>query len=253
MSKFSTVVLTVAGIATVAMIGVAASATAATLPMMTSSSSSSTSTSSGSPSASPSASATTSPPAPTTSAPAPAPDPSAITADIYVEIDFVGSSGPKTFAVTGVPVGAGPELTGADVQTDPSDHCGALAVDVSLDPTTITVTGIGACSYSDAYVKVTLHGMEFSSTTVLSDALFSPVPDKNMASGLLGGSYKSRGAHFGPTDPYPVLDSYGVTGSTFSAFWSGGATSPMDGVSVFSWVPVALAGPAAAADPTFTG
>lgn len=247
MSKFSTVVLTVAGVATVAMIGVAASATAATLPMITSSSSSSTSTSSVAPSPSPSVT-----PSPTASV-APSPSPSGITADIYVEFGFVGAGGPKTFAVTGVPVGAGPELTGRNVQNNPNEYCGDLTVDVSLDPTTITVTGNGGCSYSEAYVKVTLHGLEFSSTTVLSDALFSPNSANSLAVGLPGGSFKARGVHFGSADPYPVLDSYGVTGSTFSAYWSGGARSPMDGVSVFRLVPVALADPGAASVPTFTG
>ena len=151
-------------------------------------------------------------------------------------------------------MGPGPELTGASVQENPNEYCGDVSVDVSLDPTTITVTGNAGCrSYSEAYVTVTLHGMEFSSTTVLSDALFSPVPARNVALGLAGASYKARGVHFGSTDPYPVLDSYGVKGSTFSAYWSGGASSPMDGVSVFRWVPVALADPGAASAPSFTG
>lgn len=246
MSKFSTVALSVASVATVVIIGFAASATAATLPTITSSSGSSSSTTT-----STTTSDTSSPPATTESTPATPTD--TVTADIHVELGFVDDSGPITFEVTGIPVGDGPELTASDWVENPSGYeCGDPTVDVSLNPTTITVTGgERGCYFEQAYVEVTLHGAQFSSTTVLSDNLFSP-GEKELALGLDGGSYKARGVHFAATDPYPVLDSYGVSGNTFSAYWSGQAGS-MDGAAVFSWVPVALAAPGAVAAASFTG
>ncbi len=68
-----------------------------------------------------------------------------------------------------------------------------------------------------------------------------------------GGSYKSRGLHFALTDPYPVLDSYGVSGNLFAAYWSGGSSSNMSGVSTFAWVPAANAAVGAGGLPAFTG
>ncbi|NTV38531.1 MAG: hypothetical protein HGA51_01030 [Demequinaceae bacterium] len=251
MSKFSTAVLAVAGVATVAMIGIAASATAATLPMITGSSSSSTSTGTitltPTPSITPSAT-----PSITPSATAD-PSSSEITADIYVALGGVDDTQPMEFQVTGVVVGDGPELTGADLIANPSEYCGDAEVDISLNPTTITVTGgPDYCNFQAAYVEVTLHGIEFSSTTLLSDNLFEPSLDKE-GLGLAGGSYRSRGLRLGATDSNPVLDSYGVTASTFSAYWSGQDWNDMSGAAVFSWVPVALAAPGAAAVASFTG
>lgn len=158
-----------------------------------------------------------------------------------------------TFEVTGVVVGDGPELTGDDLTGNPREYCGDAEVDISLNPTTITVTGgPNYCNFQAAYVTVTLHGIEFSSTTLLSDNLFQPnIEDKGL--GISGGSYKSRGIHLSATDSNPVLDSFGVSGSTFSAYWSGQDWNDMSGAAVFSWVPVALAAPGAVAAASFTG
>jgi len=159
------------------------------------------------------------------------------------------------FQVSGVVVGDGVELTGADQTTNPEDYCGDATVDVSLNPTTITVTGgEDYCNFQEAYVEVTLHGVEFGSVTLNSDNLFESFGDRSPALGLSGGSYKARGVHAVIQEgSAPTLQSYGVSGSTFSAYWSGENSSDMSGASVFSWVPVALAAPAAAAAASFTG
>lgn len=246
MSKFSTVALTVAGVATVVVVAVAASATASTLPTITSSSSTFTSSTSGPPAETPTPTVTTTPTAET-------PDPNAVTADIYLVLGDSGEVGPTTFQVAGVTVGDGPELTVDNRTENPRESFCAPTVDVSLDPTTITVTGDAeGCYFDNAYVEVTLHGVEFSSTTVLSDNLFAPNSEL-AALGFAGGSYKARGVHLAASDPFPVLDSYGVTGNTFAAYWSGGASSPMNGAAVFRWVPVARAADGAAAAASFTG
>lgn len=157
------------------------------------------------------------------------------------------------FEVTGVAVGDGPELTGADLTGNPNDYCGDAQVDISLNPTTITVTGgPNYCNFAAAYVRVTLHGIEFSSTTLLSDNLFEPSSEP-MGLGISGGGYKSRGIRLGATDTNPVLDSFGVSGNTFSAYWSGQDWNNMSGAAVFRWVPVARAADGAAAAASFTG
>ncbi len=48
------------------------------------------------------------------------------------------SQGPAVFQVTDVPVGAGPELSGADLVSNPSDWGGSLFVD--LDNATHVIT-----------------------------------------------------------------------------------------------------------------
>ena len=240
MAKFSAVALTIAGVATVGVIGMAASAAATSLPSITSSSSGFTSSTS--------TSSTFSSPPETTTPPA---DPSAITADIYVELTLAEYS-PVTFEKLGVVIDGGIELTGANWTSSNDEICADVTVDVSLDPTTITVTGgEDQCDFDTAFVRVTLNGVEFSSVTLNSNDLFGVPIDK--ALGVSGGNYMGRSAHFAATDPSPVLDSYGVSGATFTAFWSGGNSGPMNGVSVFRWVPVAKAGAGAAADADFTG
>ena len=237
LAKFSAVALTVAGAATVILVGIASTATAATLQTFTSSSSTLSTDTSG-PSITPS----------------PSSDPNAITADIYVKLGSSDTDGPVEFQVTGVIVGDGPELTGADLFSNEAEYCGDVTVDVSLNPTTITVTGGESyCPFKKAYVEVTLNGVNFSSVTNNFDHLFIPYSEQNAASGLSGGSYMARGVHMGPSDPTPVLDSYGVSGSTFSAYWSGGSRGLLTGSAVFTWVPVALAAPAAAAAASFAG
>lgn len=241
MAKFSAIALTIAGAAAVGVIGMAASAAATTLPSITSS---------GFTSGTSSSSTSSSPPETTTSTPPPA-DPSAITADIYVELTL-GEYSPVTFEKLGVVIDGGIELAGANPTSNLDEICADVTVDVSLDPTTITVTGgESQCDFDTAFVRVTLNGVEFSSVTLNSNNLFGVPIDK--ALGVSGGSYMGRSAHFGATDPSPVLDSFGVSGATFTAFWSGGNSGPMNGVGVFRWVPVAKAGAGAAADANFTG
>ena len=246
MAKFSTVAFTVAGAATVILVGIASTATAATLQTFTSTSSTFlTDTSSPSITPSPSPSIT----------PSPSSDPNTITADIYVALGFPDDDGPMAFQVSGVVVGDGVELTGADQTTNPEDYCGDATVDVSLNPTTITVTGGEEyCDFQEAYVEVTLHGVEFGSVTLNSDNLFEPFGDRSPALGLSGGSYKARGVHAVIQEgSAPTLQSYGVSGSTFSAYWYGENSGDMSGASVFTWVPLARAGSGVAAAASFAG
>jgi hypothetical protein len=93
------------------------------------------------------------------------------TVSIRVELDLPyqeGSDGPVVFEVTDAPVGAGPELTGADMVDNPSDWCGSLNVDVDNVAGTITVTPDEVCDFQTALVVVTGQGID-SIQTVTND------------------------------------------------------------------------------------
>ncbi|MBX9244791.1 hypothetical protein ICW40_08205 [Actinotalea ferrariae] len=79
-------------------------------------------------------------------------------------------SGPKVFAVDGIVVGAGPELTGADEVENPSGWCGDLLVDIDPDAQTITVSADQAvCDFYTVDLDVLT--TEIATVTVVSDAL----------------------------------------------------------------------------------
>lgn len=98
--------------------------------------------------------------------------------DIRVELDVVDAggnsvrSGPAVFEVTDAAIGAGPELTGADLIDNPSEWCGNLTVDVDPDARTITVAAEDDCSFTD--VRVWVSSPEFTSVTLVSDDLLWP-------------------------------------------------------------------------------
>ncbi len=97
--------------------------------------------------------------------------------DIRVELDLeIGGvsidDGPAVFEVTDVAIGAGPELTGADLIDNPSEWCGSVTVDVDPAARTITVAAERECNFSD--VRVWVSSPEFTKVTFVSDDLLSP-------------------------------------------------------------------------------
>ncbi|MDH6181342.1 hypothetical protein M2152_001524 [Microbacteriaceae bacterium SG_E_30_P1] len=97
--------------------------------------------------------------------------------DITVKMDLphnASSSGPIVYAVTGVTVGDGPELTAADLVENPSGWCGTL--DVDIDNTTkaiyiYTDTETGeVCDFQT--VSVTITSDQIGSVTLVEDTLF---------------------------------------------------------------------------------
>ena len=100
--------------------------------------------------------------------------------DIRVELDYLGdegspSDGPAVFEVTNVTIGAGPELTGANLTENPSGWCGSVIVDVDPDAKTITVSPDDDCNFTD--VKLVITSPEFGAVTLVSDELLWPDDD----------------------------------------------------------------------------
>ena len=95
------------------------------------------------------------------------------TVSITVELDLPegGSDGPVVYQVTDVPVGDGPELTGADLIANPSGWCGSLAVDVDNVARTITMTPDEVCNFETATVEVVGEGID--TLTTISDELWT--------------------------------------------------------------------------------
>lgn len=204
-----------------------------------------------------------------TSAPAPSGD--EVYADLYVELDAPTAdkgtgphAGPMVFSATNRLVGDGPELTGADLTSNPSDYCGDISVDVSLDPATVTITGgTEYCDFGSAYLRIMLHGATFGAVTLTGDDLFGDVfyeeeppgdGPVDQASGVSG-----SGA-FGASLPImtaivdrPTLQSYGAAGPLFTASWEGLMWANMDGTATFNWVVGAAAPTVSDANPVFTG
>lgn len=95
------------------------------------------------------------------------------TVSILVQLDLPygeGSDGPIVFEVTDVPVGDGPELTGANEVANPSEWCGSFTVDVDNVDQTITIAPDVACDFQTASVIVEGEGID--SLDVVSDTLW---------------------------------------------------------------------------------
>lgn len=98
-------------------------------------------------------------------------EPLPTTVSIRVELDLPSSgSGPAVFQVTDTAVGVGPELTGDDLTSNPSEWCGSLNVDVDNVAQTITVSPDESCDFETATVRVTGQGID--SLNVVSDTLW---------------------------------------------------------------------------------
>lgn len=99
------------------------------------------------------------------------------TVSITVSMDLptaVGGHGPVVFQVTNVAVGAGPELTGADLVSNPTPCDGSLNVDVNNTDHTITVTPDDPNTFETATVTVTSPGL--GPITLVSDNLWIAEP-----------------------------------------------------------------------------
>jgi hypothetical protein len=117
----------------------------------------------------------------TVGVPAGSAEPVPQTVSIRVELDlpYVGySDGPKVFEVTDVPVGDGPELTGADEIADPSGWRGSLTVDIDNVDQTITIAPEEPFDFQTASVVVEGEGID--SLDVVSDTLWEPYGDCEM-------------------------------------------------------------------------
>ena len=113
--------------------------------------------------------------------------------DIRVELDLVEGdgtpwgSGPAVFEVTDAPIGAGPELTGADLVANPSGWCGSVTVDVDPVASTVTVAAEESCDFTD--VRVWVSSPDFATFSLVSDDLLVPRDDEE-----------------GPIDPEELTD-----------------------------------------------
>jgi hypothetical protein len=98
------------------------------------------------------------------------------TVSITVSMDLPSSSrpseGPIVYQVTDVPVADGPELTGADLVSNPSGWGGSVTVDVDADAGTVTVATEDSNSFETA--DVTISGPGLGPLTLVSDDLWVP-------------------------------------------------------------------------------
>lgn len=145
-------------------------------------------------------------------------------------------AGPRTFEVTGVVVGDGPELTVANATgTNPSNYCGDVEVDIDPVAQTITVAGGEEIDCWFEVVTVTITTAEIASVAVVSDGLTLLVDEETPG-------------------PAAVVQT-AADGVTLTWTWDGTTRFYPSGSSVFSYERVAPAEPAdpVVADPAFTG
>lgn len=99
------------------------------------------------------------------------------TVSITVSMDLPNppgnSKGPIVFQVTDVPVTSGPELTGANLVSNPSKWRGSVTVDVDNTTHHITVATEHVNSFQTATVTVTSPGL--GAITLVSDNLWVPL------------------------------------------------------------------------------
>lgn len=163
--------------------------------------------------------------------------------DIYAALDLpTFGDGPRTFEVTGVVVGDGPELTGTDETANPSDWCGDILVDIDPVAQTITVSADQeVCNFETVVVRITT--AEIASVAVVSDGP-AEVSDDEDAPIVPGAALEVTVDETGVLLSWTMFDDFDFD---------------MSGVSVFSYLPVAPvdvpATPAApvVVAPAFTG
>jgi hypothetical protein len=80
-----------------------------------------------------------------------------------------GAEGPVVFQVTDVPVGDGPELTGANLVSNPSGWEGSVTVDVSNSDHTVTI----ATEDSDVFETATVTTAGRGTVSLVSDNLWT--------------------------------------------------------------------------------
>ena len=94
-----------------------------------------------------------------------------VTADFHVEMgkDFGGPFGQSLILeATGVTIGAGAEITYADLTSNPSSHRGAIAVDVDGSSIQMYVDGTDGFPYQYDYAIVTISNMSVSDIATVS-------------------------------------------------------------------------------------
>lgn len=106
---------------------------------------------------------------------------------IRVELDRPnpGDAGPAVFQAVGVTPGPGPELTAANLISNPSSWSGSLTVDMNPDTSQIIVSTGQVAAFQTA--KVTITGLPFSDLTTVSDALWSVSDGTQMPLGTIRG------------------------------------------------------------------
>ena len=95
-----------------------------------------------------------------------------VTITVAIDLPDFCSDGPMVFQVTDVPIGAGPELTGAEseITSNPCDWGGAVSVDV--DPATSQVIVATADSNTFQTVQVSVIAEDLGPLTLVSDGLW---------------------------------------------------------------------------------
>ena len=197
----------------------------------------------------------------TTQALAQSPAAAVVTASITVSLDVTTTvtSGAKVFSVANVAVGAGPELTSANVSSNPKNYCGTVEVDIDLDAGTITVDG-GAdpCDFKSAELNITLAGAEFAGVSVLNEGLFvADLEEEFVGLGLKGSSPSGMSRSIMTAVlPQATVQSITVNGASFLGVWEGIYATDMLGSTTFAFtLASAQAAPATpvVAAPVFTG
>ena len=145
------------------------------------------------------------------------------TVSITVSMDLLGlpsSKGPIVFQVTDVPVTSGPELTGANLVTNPSDWGGSVTVDVDNTTHQITVATQDSNTFGTATVTVTSPGL--GAITLVSDNLWEPEAGARVQGGIAPTSSTTTTT----TAPALMPLTFGTTGDTATIGW----TSSVGGV-----------------------
>jgi len=137
------------------------------------------------------------------------------TVSITVSMDLPngrGSTGPLVYQVTDVPVTSGPELTSANLVSNPSDWSGSVTVDVDNTTHHITVATENSDIFQTVTVAVTSPGL--GAITLVSDNLWEP-----LAGSLLPGGGLDATTTTTTTPPLMPL-TYSTTGDTATIAWT---------------------------------
>jgi len=158
------------------------------------------------------------------------------TVSIRVSMDLPNpagnSHGPIVYQVTDVPVTSGPELTKANLVSNPSGWGGSVTVDVDNTTHHITVATEDSNTFQTATVTVTSPGL--GAITLVSDNLWEPESGSRVQGGLDATT---------TTTAAPLMPlTYSTTGDTATIAWT---STPPDvsfrlrpsGAAVFSFTP----------------
>jgi hypothetical protein len=111
---------------------------------------------------------------------------STVSITVSLDLPHNSSKGPAVFQVTDATVGAGPELTGADLVSNPSSWGGSVTVDVDNTDGTITIATDEPDSFETADVTITSPGL--GAITLVSDNLWMAQMTSSAQKRAAGGS-----------------------------------------------------------------